>query len=68
MKYKVGDILINTEINHPYKVIGFKNGIYKFKIYSYESKTWKPSAFEWWDEELEFWTLISPVIREIYED
>jgi hypothetical protein len=66
-KFCVGDILINTELNIPYKITKTTGDVYSFDLYTTHSG-WKPSQFDWKKEEIQNWILLTPVIKAIYED
>jgi len=67
-KFCVGDILLNTQINHIYRVTSIKDDMYVCDIYVMRGGGWQPSKFEWFSEEVKDWVKVSPVTKAIYED
>jgi hypothetical protein len=68
MNYKVGDILINTEISHPYKIVKINStNTFSMQLWNVREKRWVSSNFDWREKEIEGWTRISPVEKEMWE-
>jgi hypothetical protein len=48
MNYKVGDILINTEISHPYKIVKINSfNTFSMQLWNVREKRWVSSNFDW---------------------
>ena len=67
MKHKVGTILISKDTKSAYKVVEHLDNKYIMLVFHSFSNIWVDSVFKWTEDDVEDWTILPPVLQELYD-